>query len=405
MRPLPLTHINTRALVTRYNEALSALGLEPTALKSFHIDAVGYSPDIAEEKNPFYLSQGPANPLGVILTPNQQKSPLQAPVASFYRPLLAEYFQRFRREIADITRDTAIWLDFDQGVSQYKSPQNLLLLSGVSVYSGSGSLSEAAAEQNRLVSRFQSEELAWFDPAFRQMLIDNVKAHGDLRARYLVIPEFRYSDVSSFHSPAFGGAFVLRAPSGNAYLILEDKASYDALKTKGNALYLRDPELIEQLYAENLIGLDMENYAANLSKLRYAYDYLLAELLFDNEPELDFSHLTAPQRRQRLRLSKEEVPDTLLELEYLIGKLAAGTKVKASQLSGELIRTLLQVNPDLEPTTKEVVLQLLVRLEPRDVKRLYRADKPLFWTAYESWPPGKQRWAKELIGEADAPPR
>ena len=37
-------------LVERYNKCLTYIGATPTKLDSFHIDAVGWSPEIAEEK-------------------------------------------------------------------------------------------------------------------------------------------------------------------------------------------------------------------------------------------------------------------------------------------------------------------------------------------------------------------
>ena len=50
-------------LVERYNQCLLKLGFEPTKLKSFSIDGIGWSPEIAEEKKELhYLNHGEANP-------------------------------------------------------------------------------------------------------------------------------------------------------------------------------------------------------------------------------------------------------------------------------------------------------------------------------------------------------
>ena len=391
-----LIRVASKALVGRYNEALVALGLEPTTLTRFHIDALGYSLEIAEEKGSTYLALDPANPLGIILSPNQQKCPLHAPVPSFYGQLMYEYYAKFQREIADITKDTAIWLDFDQGLSRYTSPEHLLRLEAVTVHSGAGSLSEAAALQNRLVQTFRDDAVAWFNPNFRQKIIESAKTHGDLRDRYLVISPARFDDIDSFYSPAFGGVFVLRAPSGNPYLIVSDQAAYDGLSRRGNAFYLYDAELIEQLYAENFISVDLAYYAAQLGELRRIYDYLLADLLYNHGLESDFSTLTLPQRRQYLRRI-DTVPEALVDLEHLIVELEKGKRVRVSQLSGALIRLLLRPTDNVNDHARDVVWKLLARLEPRDISRLYKADRGHFLAAYESWPKAKQTWAIGVV--------
>ena len=62
----------TGALVERYNKCLSFIGTAPTQLTSFHIDAMGWSPEIADEKDDFlYLNSGEANPNAIILSPKQ----------------------------------------------------------------------------------------------------------------------------------------------------------------------------------------------------------------------------------------------------------------------------------------------------------------------------------------------
>ena len=40
----------TGALARRYNECLAMMGISPTALSSFSVDAMGWSPEIAIEK-------------------------------------------------------------------------------------------------------------------------------------------------------------------------------------------------------------------------------------------------------------------------------------------------------------------------------------------------------------------
>ena len=393
-----LVKVASPALVTRYNDALNALGLAPTSLATFHIDGLGWSPEIAAEKGKrHYLTHGLANSFAIILTVDQRGSGLYAPVMSFERPLMASYYARFAAEIADLTRETALQLEFDQGFSSYASPQNLLRIESVTVRGNAGGLGAVAAEQAKLVEQFRDEPLAWFDPALRRRIMDSARAHGDLRARRLGIPDVVFDETADFYTPAFGGVFVLRSRGGNAYLILENETEFEALTSKRHAVFLRDPELLEHLQAESLVEIDLAWYRAHPDALRQKREFLLADLFFEHDPETDFAALTAPQRKGRLLELQDALPETLLELEYLITKLERGDRVRPEQLSPDLTRMLLRPHDNVVGHQREVVWQLLLRLEPRDVVELYRFDREKFAEVYETWPEAKKRWAAGLL--------
>ena len=64
-------------LVERYNKCLKTLGFKETKLKSFSVDGVGWSPEVAEEmKDVHYLNHGDANPHGIIISPLQKGKPV-----------------------------------------------------------------------------------------------------------------------------------------------------------------------------------------------------------------------------------------------------------------------------------------------------------------------------------------
>ena len=79
-----LALINTPRGVAMYNEALKGLGIEPTGLKTFQIDGIGWSPEISTEKgNRAYLTHGNANQIGIIVTPDQYRKPIHFPSNTF----------------------------------------------------------------------------------------------------------------------------------------------------------------------------------------------------------------------------------------------------------------------------------------------------------------------------------
>ena len=391
-----LLKVNSAVLITRYNEALRSLGLPETKLSSFHIDALGWSPEIAAEHgNPHYLSHGEANPLGILLSPDQRNLALYRSATSFDAEMLRRYFEQNLSYIADLTQDACITLDFDQGLSSYHSPQDLLLLRSVTLRSSAGETSLAAAEQAELVNRFVSSPLGWFDADLRTQIIESAAEHGDLRSRKL--PQALHFEISgSFHVAAFDGVFVLRTPSGNHYLILEN-ATHLTKSTDAVLLALDDPELLEQLMGEDLIALDLRWYAQNPDVLKALLIYLQVDLLTQNEPDIDISALSAAQFRQRVRGLSSELPQVHTELEQLIARLSAGQVPRYSDLSTALSRLLVHPHPSLKGSERDLIWQLLLRLNPLDPVRLYRTDKEQFFKLYQAWPTGKQRWVDDLL--------
>ena len=114
LRGVLLFPVASTELVSRYNECLERLGISATSLTSFHIDRMGWSPEIARERaDPYYLSAGIANPMAVLLSPDQQVLPVLFPYNSYDARMIDAYFERFKYEIADITRTTCVGIDID----------------------------------------------------------------------------------------------------------------------------------------------------------------------------------------------------------------------------------------------------------------------------------------------------
>lgn len=396
-----LVPVATPSLVGRYNETLDDLGLPPTELSEFHVDGMGWSPEIAAERGRrHYLSHGMAHPLAVVVTPDQRNKPVYAPFASYDRRLMKTFFDQFLPEIADITRDTALWLDLDCHLSRFSSPRDLLLVNYVTVRSHAGRLTKAAREQRALVDRFQNEELGWFDAGLRSQIVESAKEHGDLRFRRLYIPDLRFDEVQTFYTGLFGGLFVLRnLKRAEHLLILQEGEELRKLgKRQVNAWLLDDSRLVAVLLEEEAVDVDMEWYRQNLGALREKLEYLAGETICLADPEVDFGALTPPQRHQRIAALGAAVPETYFELERLIVRLERG-RVDPRDLSKELRLILLHPHDRFEPggIERDVVWQLLCRLSPLDFLRLYVADKDAFFKAYRSWPESKKRWAARRI--------
>ena len=248
-------------LVERYNKCLKTLGFKETKLTSFSIDGIGWSPEIAEEKkNVHYLNHGGANPQGIIISPLQKGKPVHLPFHSFDRDMMQHIFRTHGSKINDITRDSAICIDFDQDIDVFYEPLDILKYDDVSIsFRLIDNLEEKQKEQLQLVDKFRTGN-NFIDEDIHKELLDSAKTYGDLRNRDLNLYPLHYT-TGSFYTRAFGGVYLLR-DFIQTIVVFENEDSYkEAIKdTIHDVLiyYIDQPELVEKLKSHIIIECDLE---------------------------------------------------------------------------------------------------------------------------------------------------
>jgi hypothetical protein len=403
-----LVPVRGAALTDRYNRCLEAAGIAPTALVRFQVDAKGWSPEVAAEKgDQDYLSQGPANQIAVVLSPDQRHRPVYNPMFSFERALLDSWFDRNLDAVADLTAETGLWLEFDLGVSAFRAPKDLLLVDTVRVRTASVSpLIQASIEQRKLVARFMSGNAdSWFDPDLRAALIASVKEHGDLRGRDMVMQDISFADTRCFHTRAFGGVFVLRAPGASRpLLVFAGELPAEEELGDARAMTLDDPRLFEVLQVDGFIRLDAAFYAADPDPVARIMEAMLADAVAAAQPDADFAGMTSAQRKAMIRKLGDALPEAYLGLERFAKSLAKSPQEAMLVLTPPLRALLFHPAKDAPPTTAEVVWKLLLHRSPLDLLRLYLQDKQLLFELYASWPEAKKAWAVALLQRLVPPP-
>jgi hypothetical protein len=395
-----LLELSSPALVKRYNEALDTLGLQPTGLSSFHVDGRGWSPEIALEQDHHYLSHGAESSLAIILSPEQRTIPVYTPLTSFDKEVLRLYFEQYSSQIADFTKSVALCLELNHTPRQYTNVADVLDFQSVTVKTSAGSFGSGATEQQTLISKFLDDENAWFDRSLREQIIASAKRYGDLRGRASLPAPLLVKDVSSYYMNVLGGVYVISPERNSKYLIVEDKA---VLPSRQRYIYhLQDTKLLPRFLEDKLLDVSEDYYRKNSKQLIQKYDALVADALFQLEPELDFTKLTATQRKQRLKMYAGELPSVIAELESFMLKLSEGSKLRSDDLSRELILTLLHPHQDLNQQAQTVLWQFLCkvqsqRVEPIDVVQLYQKDLAYFFELYGGWSSQRQVWAENYV--------
>lgn len=390
-----LVRIDRPPLVDRYNECLVDMGLPATKLSTFQIDKMGWSPEIAEEQGDnYYLSHGEANPLAIIITPLQEQAPIYFPMHSFDWGLMDQWFKLFRIPIADITRDTGIWLDIDNEVDIYSRPSDLLMVSEVFArVNCPGGLIARAQEQHKLVQRWLTEPSPHADDQLIRALEKTAIEDGDLRRRHLLITDMPYLDILDFYSRAFGGTFVLRSQGTEPMVLVRVEAKQPLMANEYRATLDVLPRLIESGYVET----DAAWWKDHLFRLKVVAESFLVEVLDAHEPELAFEELKDARKRQLVDQYQSEL-EMYNELTRARAKLKTGV---VPEVSPEVQIHLMHPADHLSQGSRELVWQLLTYLQGgRFVPLFYRHQKTAFVEAFtKSWRTPRQTWALGRISE------
>jgi hypothetical protein len=331
------------------------------------------------------------------------------PFHSYDRDLIDTFFAANHQAIADLTASTGICIDIEQDLIQYSHPHDLLLLRSVNVRTIPNDLMESALKQDRLINRFLADDLDWFDPALRRDIIASSREDGDLRGRQLIIPEMKYDKFRNFHTQAFDGVFVIRPANGEEPFLIYENSSHVGKEDESDngdptipKYHVGDKKLTRHLFETEIVTIDLPWYDDHQDVYDEKRECLVADIICSNEPDCNFPEMTPTQKKQKLARLKDKIPSVYYDLEHLIVRVATNTLNNDYRYSHDLAKMLIRPHDDLSPLDRETIWQLICRLQPLDVWRLYKSDKKLFYRTYLDWPESKKAWAVQLIAKRNA---
>jgi hypothetical protein len=391
------------SLAKRYNECLAMLGVKPTALSQFSVDAMGWSPEIAEEKGKnYYLNIGDANPNAIIISPLQKGTPVFMPSHSFDRNLMHTIFTAYSKQIRDITKDSAFVVHLDQHVDAFYEPFDLLKYKNITVsFSVLHKLKERQKEQKQLVATFE-EGNNFIDRELHNKLLKSAKAYGDLRYRKLNLENLSL-EVSSFYTRAFGGVFLLR-DFIKPIMVFEDLAVFNkAIKDTHHdvMLFHKDHDELMNVLSDHIIAeLDLRS-AIKTPNYKRIKTHLFSEALVHNEHPMNEIFGNQFLFKKYLNELDLETRKSLMGVELYLEKLAQNNLTKMEDIVDERYsKSLHKPHNSLEIEHQELIWKLLTKIAPVDPLHLYWYDKEQFYEAYKTWKPGYQDWVIETISKA-----
>ncbi|APG64914.1 hypothetical protein LPB136_05870 [Tenacibaculum todarodis] len=387
-------------LVARYNQCLLKLGFTETKLASFTIDGIGWSPEIAEEKNnASYLNNGEANPHCILITPLQKGLPVYNPFHSYDREVMKLVFQKHGDKINNITRDSAICVDFDQNIDVFYDPLDVLRYKDITVkFRLINDLDKAKKEQLALVELFNKDN-NFIDETIHQQLLASAKKYGDLRERDLNLEPVSFT-TDSFYTKAFGGIYVLRdfiLPM----LVFESEETYkEAIQdTMHDVLmyHISHPELMEKLRNHSIAEFDLDD-KMTMKRYERIKKYVLSELV--EEAKHPIKDILDDKMLFKGYLNKLEISarKKVMGVERYLEKMQINKDYKIEDIvDSEVYFALHNPHSSLKPNHQDLIWKLLVNVAPKDILFLYWYDKEEFYKQYKTWDNSMKEWVINTI--------
>jgi hypothetical protein len=387
-------------LVGRYNKCLLKLGFSKTKLKGFSIDGLGWSPEIAEEKDDLhYLNNGEANSHAIIISPLQKGKPVYVPFHSFDRDMMQEVFRVHSAKISDITKDSAICVDFDQDIDSFYEPLDILKYEKVLIsFHLINDLDKAQQEQLNLIEIFKREN-NFIDENLHEQLLESAKKYGDLRDRNLNLEPVNFI-TDSFYTKAFGGIYVLRDFISPIIVFEQEKSYKEAIKdTVHDVLiyHISQPELIEKLRDHVIIDYDLDE---EIKTKRYERikKYIFSQHLKKTQHPIKDILNDNVLFKSYLNKIDLEARKKVMSVERYLEKLEINNQYKIADIvDKKMFEALHSPHSSLQPKHQDLIWKLLVNVSPKDVLFLYWYDKEEFYKQFKTWNESMKDWVIETI--------
>ena len=383
-----LIHIDSPALIDRYNRALEHLTGKRTALSDFHIDISGFSPEVGDELgDPLYLNHLGCNRQFILLTTRQQGAPLLDATFSTSRGILKQFIAANEDQLFALTARDAVAGELVNSVFSVADPARLLDIRKIRVEADTtkGTLRDAA-ELGRLSDRFLQEEDAWFDDLLIAQMISVAERTGDIARNPVTLGHAEF-DQPDFWTSHFGGLYVFRAAGTviGADVPAEMPARAIALSDrKALARFLDEQGLVEPIIRQKGAGA--------AAVLRQKMDFILVDMA--DGAGIPLEGTTRGDLRRIARAHADKLPPEYTDLSRMVAWAEEGAPWPRVTSADPAYFYTLRAAPG---PAKALVNQLLSELCPKDFRQLFICHKPAFYRAFRGWSETRQAYAVEYL--------
>lgn len=389
-----LIHIDSPALVERYNRALKHLTGKVTDLRDFHVDISGYSPEVGDElDDDLYLNQGGCNRQFILLTTQQKTAPLLDATFSMSRSILRRFIEENEAQLFALTAQDAVAGEILNSVYAISDPTRLFDIRRLEIEADTtrGTIRDAEALGEK-IDRFMEEDDAWFDDVLIADMIGLAKRTGDVTRNPVRLKHMGFTQ-DNFWTSHFGGLYLFRDTKETAVIACGQKDDlgdlpvqhvFDLDDRNRIAKFLKDNKLVEPIVKAR--GIDAG------AILRQKMDFIVVDAA--QEAGVDLSGATRRDIRALARAHAAKLPEEFHGLRDLNAWAEdAGPWPRITSDHPAYFYTLRAADhPDAA-----LVNQLLAELTRKDVRQLFICHKQLFYRLYAGWTDTKKSYVADFL--------
>ncbi len=389
-----LIHIDSPALVDRYNRALEHLTGRRTALSDFHVDISGYSPEVGDELgDDLYLNQGGCNRQFILLTTQQKTAPLLDAAFSMSRGILRQFIEENEAQLFALTAKDAVAGELLNTVYTIDRPAKLFDIRRIRIEADTTTGTVRDAEKlGQMVDRFMAEEDAWFDDVLIADMITVAKRTGDVTRNPVRLKQMEFVQ-DNYWTSHFGGLYLFRGMEHPAVIASGDKSTLGKMPV-AHVFDLRDRNQIARFLELNALvepivkarGIDAG------AILRQKMDFIVVDAAQD--AGIDLSGATRRDIRALARDYARRLPDEFHALQDLV--IWAEDGGRWPRITSDHPAYFYTLRASDHPD-RDLVNQLLAELSPKDVRQLFICHKQLFYRLYAGWSETKKSYVADFL--------
>lgn len=389
-----LIHIDSSALVDRYNRALQHMIGKQTKLTDFHVDISGYSPEIGDELGDrLYLNHNGVNRQFILLTTEQKNSPLLNAQFSTNRYILRDFITQNDAQLFALTATDAVAGELVNSVFSVSDPVRLFDIRKIRIEADttSGTLRHAA-ELTKLVSRFKSDEDAWFDDVLIAEMITVAYKSGDI-TRNPVKLDLTEFEQRNFWTAHFGGLYVFQDLDHPAVIAAHGKDGLDDLPIEHVFDFSQRNRIAKFLEVNDLVEPIVKARGVDAAAiLQQKMDFVVIDTAASLG--LDLDGLSRTDMRRIARQNRDLLPEVFDGLNALASWARGGGKWPRISSDHPAYFYTLRAT---DTKDRDLVNMMLADLTPLDIRQLFICHKELFYQLYASWPEAKKAYVVDFL--------
>lgn len=389
-----LIEVSSPQLIERYNRALKHLTGKVTALRDFHIDISGYSPEIGDElSDDLYLNPNGCNRQFILLTTSQKHAPLLNAKFSTSRGILQQFIEKNETQLFALTARDAIAGELQNSVYEVSSPAKLLDIRQITIEADTIGGHVADAEKlAKLIDRFRSEPDGWRDDVLISEMIELAKKTGDVTRVPISLPAMTF-EQPNYWTTHFGGVYVFRDVKFPAVISTLPRTSLGKLPVSPVMDLSQRNEVADWLERSGLVEPIVQARGMDAAAvLRQKMDFILVDAA--DALDLDIGDARRTELRKIAYRLGENLPDEFLGLAALLRWIeGAGDWPRITSEHAAYFYTLrAAAGPQ-----RDLVNMLLSELSPMDVRQMFILHKELFYDAYKNWSERKRKYVVDFL--------